>query len=361
MLKIATRHRVNVNELADANGIKWNDWVFVGQTLAIPNPDGSLLQAPEDQSDGPIYATDPRVPNPLPEMPLLTQERPAALVPFTYARVVQDDAPVYGSALEASQAMAPKRTLGTGFVWVSLGAKTTLEDRDYYEINAGEYVAADAVSLYRPSDFAGVALAGQPQRPFAWILKPVQPLLTPGGESNPEARIYQRYDLVQVFATENLGDQVWYLIGPHQWINQVYVGKVAPSPRPESIPADAAWVEVDLFEQTLAAYVGDRLVYATLVSSGLRGWDTPPGLFKVWLKIKARKMSGAVNRPDYYFLEDVPWTMYFNRDIALHTAYWHDGFGYRRSHGCVNLAPLDARWLYEWAPDDLWVRVHAGN
>ena len=101
------------------------------------------------------------------------------------------------------------------------------------------------------------------------------------------------------------------------------------------------------------------MVYATLVSSGLRGWDTPPGLFRVWFKIKSGKMSGGYNRPDYYFLEDVLWTMYFNRDIALHTAYWHDGFGYRHSHGCVNLAALDARWLFDWALEDLWVWVHA--
>jgi lipoprotein-anchoring transpeptidase ErfK/SrfK len=120
----------------------------------------------------------------------------------------------------------------------------------------------------------------------------------------------------------------------------------------------AAWVEVNLFEQTLAVYVGDRMVYATLVSSGLPGWDTPPGLSQVWLKVAIGKMSGGYNRPDYYFLEDVRWTMYFNQDIGLHTAYWHDGFGYKHSHGCVNLAPLDAKWLFEWAPEGLWVWVH---
>lgn len=359
MLKIAARHGLNVNELAAANSLEWNDWVYVGQRLAIPIATDDLSPAPSEPEAGPLYATDPRVPSPLPELPVLAQELPSTLVPFTYARVVQDDAPVYASPLEAVQGASPKRTLGTGFVWVSLGTKTTQEDQDFYEINAEEYVRAQDLSIIRPSGFQGVALAAQPERPFAWILKPVTPQLTPGGATNPEARVYQRYDLVQIFAAEILGDQRWYLIGPHQWINQITVGKITPSARPDAIPADAAWVEVDLFEQTLAAYVGDQMVYATLVSSGLRGWDTPPGLFQVWLKIKSRKMSGGANRPDYYFLEDVPWTMYFDRDIALHTAYWHDGFGYRRSHGCVNLAPLDARWLFDWAPEALSVWVHA--
>jgi lipoprotein-anchoring transpeptidase ErfK/SrfK len=358
MLKIAARHGVNVNELAAANDLVWSSWVYVGQTLEIPTARDDLSRSAAEPAADPLFATDPRVLDPLPELPLRPLEQPATLVPFTYARVLQDDAPVYNSPADALQGADPKRTLGTGYVWVSLGGKVSYGDQEFYEVNEGEYVHAEAIGVYQPSAFQGVALAAGPERPFAWILKPVSPQLTPAGETNPEAPVLQRYDLVQVFATEHLGDQVWYLIGPHQWINQIYVGKVAAVERPEEIPAGAAWVEVDLFEQTLTAYVGDQMVYATLISSGLRGWDTPSGLFQVWQKFEWRKMSGGYNRPDYYFLEDVPWTLYFNRDVALHTAYWHDGFGYRRSHGCVNMAPLDARWLFEWAPDDLWVWVH---
>jgi hypothetical protein len=222
-------------------------------------------------------------------------------------------------------------------------------------------VPADALAFYRPSAFQGVALAQQPEHPFAWILRAVQPLAAPGGQVNAEAPVYQRYDLVQIFATERLGDQVWYLIGQDQWINQIFVGKVTPSTMPEGVVPGAAWIDINLFEQTLAAYVGDRMVYATLVSSGLPGWNTPPGLFQIWLKVGAGKMSGAHGRPDYYFLEDVPWSMYFNQDVALHGAYWHNSFGYQHSHGCVNLAPLDAQWLFNWAPEAAWVRVQSGQ
>ncbi|HWA77859.1 MAG TPA: L,D-transpeptidase, partial [Polyangiaceae bacterium] len=47
-------------------------------------------------------------------------------------------------------------------------------------------------------------------------------------------------------------------------------------------------------------------------------------------------------------LRDVPYVQYFKDNYALHAAYWHDGFGAPRSHGCINLAPLDARWLFHW-------------
>jgi LysM repeat protein len=355
---IAVRYGISVAELAAANGLSGDAWIYVGQQLVIPGTRAGFHVIPPEPVTRVALAADSRVPDPLPQLALLPQPETSTATSLTYARVIQDDAPVYGHPSEAAQGLPPKRTLGVGFIWVSVGEQVSYEGRDYYQINPGEYLAAGALSLYRPSTFQGATLAAQPERPFAWILQPVQPLLAPGGELNPDAPAYRRYDLVQIFATENLGDQVWYLIGPHQWINQIYVGKVAPVAPPEGVPPDAAWVEINLFEQTLAAYLGDRMLYATLISSGLPGWDTPPGLFKVWLKVAIGKMSGAYNRPDYYFLEDVRWTMYFNKDIGLHTAYWHDGFGYKHSHGCVNLAPRDAQWLYEWAPEDLWVWVH---
>jgi lipoprotein-anchoring transpeptidase ErfK/SrfK len=306
-----------------------------------------------------------QLPDPLPELAVVPLVPPAegenSVVPFTYAQVIQDNVPVYKHPIEAAYGLPPQRWLGVGFIWVSVQGRTTYEGQDYYQINKDEYVRTDALGMYAPSTFQGVALAEQPEHPFAWVLKAVHPQLTPQGDYNADAPVYYRYQLVQIFATEYRGDEVWYLIGPDQWIEQVYVGKVDPSPPPPGVEAGAAWVDINIFEQTLAAYVGERMVYATLVSSGLPGWDTPPGLFQVWRKVEKGKMSGAHNKPDYYFLEDVPWSLYFNQDVAMHAAYWHNSFGYRHSHGCVNLAPADARWLFGWAPEALWVQVQPGQ
>ena len=361
LIEIALRHGVSLDALAAANGLDSDAWVYAGQQIVIPSDSAGRSMMSSQQVTRAAFLADDRIPNPMPPLPALSQVQPGDSPLPTYARVVQDNVPVYGHPSEADQGLPPKRQLGSGFIWVSVQGQTRYAGRDYIQINPGEYVLADALSLYQPSTFQGVALTQQPERPFAWILQSVQPLLTPGGAVNPDAPVYQRYDLVQIFATERLGDQVWYLVGSQQWINQIYVGKVAPVAPPEGMSPGAAWIQIDLFEQTLAAYEGERMVYATLVSSGLPGWDTPQGLFQVWLKVRSGKMSGAHNRPDYYFLEDVPWTIYFNKDVGLHTAYWHDGFGYKHSHGCVNLAPRDARWLFEWATEDAWVWVQAGN
>lgn len=110
------------------------------------------------------------------------------------------------------------------------------------------------------------------------------------------------------------------------------------------------------------------MVFATLVSSGLNRWPTYEGTFQVdpQYRYVAEKMSGAEGRVDYYFVEDVPHTMYFDKlnEIALHGAYWHDRFGYKHSHGCVNMPPQDSEWVFYWsekAENDLWVHVHTSD
>jgi lipoprotein-anchoring transpeptidase ErfK/SrfK len=129
---------------------------------------------------------------------------------------------------------------------------------------------------------------------------------------------------------------------------------VTTTPQPEGVALRAKWIAVNRAEQTVAAYEGERMVFATLASTGLPWWQTPDGLFRIWLKRRIGDMTGG--RPDgeyFYLVEDVPWTMYFQGPYALHAAYWHDDFGYEHSRGCVNLSPNDARWLFEWASPSL--------
>jgi len=69
-------------------------------------------------------------------------------------------------------------------------------------------------------------------------------------------------------------------------------------------------------------------------------------------------MDGDVASDGPYSIEDVPWVMYFQGSYALHGAFWHDAFGHMRSHGCVNMAPEDARLLFAWADPPLPVGWH---
>lgn len=112
-------------------------------------------------------------------------------------------------------------------------------------------------------------------------------------------------------------------------------------------------IVVDRSEQKLYAYENAELYMEVPISTGLELTPTPRGTFTVFKKTPSRYMQGPLpNIPgnQYYDLPGVPWNLYFTQEGAvIHGAYWHDSFGSRYSHGCVNLAPEDARKLYEWA------------
>lgn len=64
-----------------------------------------------------------------------------------------------------------------------------------------------------------------------------------------------------------------------------------------------------------------------------------------------------------FWLRDVPYVQYFEGSYALHVAYWHDVFGIARSHGCINLSPLDGRFINSWTDPQVpegWHGVTAG-
>jgi len=130
--------------------------------------------------------------------------------------------------------------------------------------------------------------------------------------------------------------------------------EAAPPPEVTRASAGERWIDVELATQTLVAYEGARPVYATLVSTGrgAPGTDgaTPTGVHRIWVKILASDMDDT-ERDDvdaHYSLEDVPYVQFFDHAVALHGTYWHRDFGRVKSHGCVNLAPLDARWLFDF-------------
>jgi lipoprotein-anchoring transpeptidase ErfK/SrfK len=125
-----------------------------------------------------------------------------------------------------------------------------------------------------------------------------------------------------------------------------------PTPALPSSIREARWIDVDLSEQRLTAYENGQAVHTTLVSTGLPRTPTVQGQFRIWIKLRADDMEG----PDYY-LEDVPYVMYFYQGYGLHGAPWHNNFGHRMSHGCVNLPVPEAEWLFNFADVGTLVNV----
>jgi hypothetical protein len=125
------------------------------------------------------------------------------------------------------------------------------------------------------------------------------------------------------------------------------------------------WIDVSILQQSLVAYEGERPVFATLVSTGADGLmdhdethATIRGSFLIHTKHVSVTMAGD-EQGDEFDLRDVPYVQYFTEGYALHGAYWHDDFGTMRSHGCVNLAPADAAWLFGWTDPQVPEGWHA--
>lgn len=121
------------------------------------------------------------------------------------------------------------------------------------------------------------------------------------------------------------------------------------------------WIEVDLSDQTLRAWQGSQLFLETLISSGKWG-RTPTGEFRIWSKFKYTKMSGGSKEAHtYYYLPNVPYTMYFHNGFGLHGTYWHNNFGTPMSHGCINMPTPMAEKLFYWSGPTLASNINSAR
>ncbi|TAF07145.1 MAG: murein L,D-transpeptidase [Nostocales cyanobacterium] len=108
--------------------------------------------------------------------------------------------------------------------------------------------------------------------------------------------------------------------------------------------SEERWIQINLSEQNLIAWEGNKPVYAITISSGKKSTPTRVGTFQIQTKHKKARMRGRG-----YDVPNVPHTMYYQGGYAIHGAYWHKRFGTPVSHGCVNLAPNHAKWVFDWA------------
>lgn len=238
---IAQRYGVPVTDLAAANGLRWNSWVYVGQTLKVPA--GSSAPAPA----------------PAPQQPTTTGSHVVQRGDTLYAIAVRNGTSV--------QALMSANGLTSTTIYVGQTLKV----------------------------------------PGPGTATPNSPVLAP---SNPAAN----------------GEK---------------------------------WIDVNLSLQTITAYEGNTAVYNAIVSTGLPRTPTVAGSYRVYVKYEATDMQGGSHAAgDYYYLRNVPYTMYFYRGYGIHGTYWHNNFGQPMSHGCVNLRTSDAEWFFNWAPVGTRVETH---
>ncbi|MEP7125581.1 MAG: L,D-transpeptidase [Byssovorax sp.] len=231
------------------------------------------------------------------------------------------------------------------------------EGRRYNVSTDLRVIPADRMRPIRGSDFHGFTIGEDVEFPFALVRKKGAKRYRVDGK-----RLVVAGDLAWRSAVNLTGKQrmesgkLFYETKEGDWIDDHSAGRVDPA---KKMPAwgknGEKWIDVNITKQVLVAYEGTKAVYATLVSSGEAGLGDPEtskstkrGIFRIHTKYISITMDSDTVGEEFE-LRDVPYVQYFENGFALHGSYWHDVFGQPKSHGCVNLAPEDARRLFWWS------------
>ena len=257
-----------------------------------------------------------------------------------------------------------KQLLDRGF-WVSVGRRDydSNTHKYYYETIKGLWVPAESVHLIKPPHFKGYEVKGETPLPGAIVQDRRSAFFRRRANNRfGGAGPVERLQTFRVLETVKVGRLRYYRVNNERWLKSNQVAYFEMEPPPDGIKDKEKWIRIDLTNQTLVAYEGNMPVYATLVSTGLPESDetvTPRGTFTIKFKHLTDDMAGTVGDDEAYSVEDVPWVQYIHQNVALHAAFWHASFGTPKSHGCINLSPSDARWLFNWSDPPLPDKWHA--
>lgn len=302
------------------------------------------------------------IPYPQNELPAASPDYSLTELPVYVAKIEAsstDAVPVFRD-LESARAGGPAlRTLAPGPTrYVSMVNQVADGGRILVEMESGEWVQAKP--LYSWTRFQGLVFSQTPKNDFGWVIDDIESYTAPGYNSPKTGKILKKYSVIQIYKTAQADGYDWYLIGIDEWVSSHKARKVKiDTNKPEGVTGER-WIIIDLANYNLTAYENGELVFATIVATGRKPFYTRPGLFQIYKKNETVTMQDAyeADRSDYYLLEAVPWAMFYDRNTAIHGVYWPVVLGINQSHGCVNLAPGDANWLYHWAEEGDWVYVH---
>ena len=250
------------------------------------------------------------------------------------------------------------------------------------------YVAKDRVKPYAKVEYQGVHLDGNTQLPLGFVRHADHPKLkkTPEGFV-PAGGTWPRLAYVRLTGkSESIGEHpYWETTEDGVWIDGFETGVAqaaketpwktpvrAAGEEPTKSDARRSWIEVSARHGWLIAYENDVPVFASMISAGKLGAavprpstphqppaTTPIGSWPLKTKFVTLTMAADLESGEEFVHSEVPWSQHFYDKYLLHTAYWHDAWGEGRSGGCVNLAPIDAKWLFEWTDPKLPDGWHA--
>jgi hypothetical protein len=275
---------------------------------------------------------------------------PDSPLPFRYAMVLVEEGstvPMWASVADLHDHAEPERQLGRGDTIALRPELEVVDGVKYYVTIDGKVVPVQGSHLIENySQWQGVVLDDSTHLPFGWVTPDKATVYdAPGGSKVDQVLRRERLDILE---DQTIGKTRWVRVGEARWLKAGSLNEVRKIDRPSGTGEHAQWFDVDLGEQVVVAYRNAKPVYATLTSSGREPNHTPRGNYPIWGKVSSITMKSQDYDDVQYYVNHVPWVMFFQAHNALHGAYWHDRFGSTKSHGCANLAPRDAKYLFDW-------------
>jgi hypothetical protein len=236
-------------------------------------------------------------------------------------------------------------------------------NRLWYKTTAGLLAPADRMIIPKAPELQGMAMSdGVKQVAFVTSPKAHKYAFDAPDKKPKTSGSLKRFTAVALTGETRLLDKQRYLETTEGWWMRDADGTFTePGAPPADLGSDEKWIDVNLSHKTLVAFEGSKPVYAALIAPGKRSEEkkrdfrTLTGTFRVREKHVATTMDGdgpvAGDLP--YRIEDVPYVQYYDGSYALHGAFWHNNFGREQSHGCINLGPTDAKWLFFWTEPSL--------
>jgi len=274
-------------------------------------------------------------------------------LPYRYYFVGPSGSAGYKRLVEADIA-EPSFNLEPGFA-VAISEERVVEGHRYGLTGNQLWVPMRDLGATRSIAFQGsdVPDGTTDTMPLAWVT--TQSARIFAAPSSARATGESLVEFTKVDAFEQAGQfEKFTRIADGKWLRSKDIARPTIAAPPDDVDLDAGerWIDVELATQTLIAYEGRKPVFSTIVSTGKgrvgSGNETPRGSHRIWVKLASTNMDNLEdeNANRYYRIENVPYVQFFDKGVGIHGAFWHRGFGHVRSHGCVNLAPLDAQRLY---------------